>query len=492
MVKLSGILQYSMGGFLCLRGFASFKMLSAISEPNPEIQRDLIEEHKGEMARFLNQGEYRFFPEVIMSLSLTDGKSNFETLELFHYQLQSGKTWNRKLGDINFDSSQRFFKNQMNSFDPLPRIERMIISHITFDEAKHPVTRIDGNHRMSAAEDVKDDFLVPYCLLLFRNPKENEQFSRAIFHNINAKQIPLNLEENLKVILESVDVFTDTKLKEDPSFGWKYFMARIVSQKVDFVDYPFINSLIREQKYSFLVTLFESLLTNHIIQEKDSEIHSFISELPNIEKALEDAKLHSLPRNIAVIGALSYYKLSNNQKYNKFIQWIKQNSIAEAAELHISDLISVYDKVFENTPKSIFMSMWFSDKTEDTYQTVKDVQSILKRENDIDFQLIKVDEHPDGYSDDIYHRIVTGIHKSDLVIADLSYGNKNVHHEIGYAQALGKKVLLLYRIRDDVDSKTEIGSNISMYDQLRFKNQTELRPKLLKKIKDFYGITTED
>ena len=28
MVKLSGILEYSMGGFLCLRGFASYKMLS--------------------------------------------------------------------------------------------------------------------------------------------------------------------------------------------------------------------------------------------------------------------------------------------------------------------------------------------------------------------------------------------------------------------------------------------------------------------------------
>ena len=25
MVKLSGILEYSMGGFLCLRGFASYK-----------------------------------------------------------------------------------------------------------------------------------------------------------------------------------------------------------------------------------------------------------------------------------------------------------------------------------------------------------------------------------------------------------------------------------------------------------------------------------
>ena len=39
MIKLSGILEYSMGGFLCLRGFASYKMLSAISKPNAEVQR---------------------------------------------------------------------------------------------------------------------------------------------------------------------------------------------------------------------------------------------------------------------------------------------------------------------------------------------------------------------------------------------------------------------------------------------------------------------
>ena len=52
MVKLSGILEYSMGGFLCLRGFASFKELSKISKENPNVQRKLIEEHKGEMATF--------------------------------------------------------------------------------------------------------------------------------------------------------------------------------------------------------------------------------------------------------------------------------------------------------------------------------------------------------------------------------------------------------------------------------------------------------
>ena len=70
MVKLSGILEYSMGGFLCLRGFADYKTLSRVSKENPDVQRSLIEEHKGEMAEFLNRGLYRFFPEVVLSVSL--------------------------------------------------------------------------------------------------------------------------------------------------------------------------------------------------------------------------------------------------------------------------------------------------------------------------------------------------------------------------------------------------------------------------------------
>ena len=73
MIKLSGILDYSMGGFLCLRGFVDYKILSKASKENEDIQRALIEEHKGEMAEFLNNGEYRFFPEVVLSVSLATG-----------------------------------------------------------------------------------------------------------------------------------------------------------------------------------------------------------------------------------------------------------------------------------------------------------------------------------------------------------------------------------------------------------------------------------
>ena len=135
--------------------------------------------------------------------------------------------------------------------------------------------------------------------------------------------------------------------------------------------------------------------------------------------------------------------------------------------------------------------MKFGAETEDTYQAIKDIRDILKRENNFDLKIIRVDEHEDGYSDEIYHRIVDGIREASLVIADLSYGNKNVHHEIGYAQGIGKKVLLIYQSRDGVDSKSEIGSNISMHDQLRFKTRAELRPQLLLKLRQFFGISSD-
>lgn len=78
--------------------------------------------------------------------------------------------------------------------------------------------------------------------------------------------------------------------------------------------------------------------------------------------------------------------------------------------------------------------MWFNTKTADTYKEVKDVKAIILRDYNVQLEIIKVDEHKDGFSDLISKRIIEGIDSCDLFIADLSYGNKNVHHEIGYAQ----------------------------------------------------------
>lgn len=479
MIKLSGILDYSMGGFLCLRGFADYHMLANASKENTDIQRSLIDAHKGEMADFLNSGEYRFFPEVILSLSLLSG-NNYDDVERFGDAVRIYGPWKGNLGNYNIS----IFNHEAG--------DKNRIAHISFDEKVVQLNRIDGNHRLSAANEVKMKIRIPFCLILNRNEDEDNRISRAVFHNINAKQVPLKLEENLKVILQSDSVYSDSFLQKDPSFGWAYYLARKASQKISFSDYPFICALVEHDMYSYLLEVFDLLLKCGYLAAKEESLSIFESQLCDIETALREAQLHNVPQNLAVIGALSFYKLTDQDKYQQFILWIKENCISEAPDIHMQDLISIYDKVYENTPKSVFISMKFGDETEDTYQTIRDIKDTLKRENRIDLNIVKVDEHTDGYSADIYGRIVDGIRHSSLVIADLSYGNKNVHYEIGYAQAIGKKVLLIYHQRVGTDPKDEIGSNISMFDQLRFKNQADLRPKLLKKIRQFFRIPDDE
>lgn len=248
MVKLSGILEYSMGGFLCLRGYTSFKELSRVSKENPSVQRKLIEEHKGEMADFLNKGEYRFFPEVVLSASL-ETSNNFEEVNYFFNAMQRNEPWrNAKLGVFQLSV---FYHDSG---------DRNKIVHITFDEKAVVLNRIDGNHRLSAANEVLTDFKVPFCLVLCQTREQEKQYSTAIFHNINAKQIPLRLEENLKVILESDDVFSDTALRDDRTFGWEYYLSRKVL-KMDILEkYPFVDSLIRGWECTYLWETFRELL----------------------------------------------------------------------------------------------------------------------------------------------------------------------------------------------------------------------------------------
>lgn len=59
-MRLTGIIDYTMDNFLCIRGFASMLELSSISKADENIQRDLIEEHRGEMETFLPDGKFTF------------------------------------------------------------------------------------------------------------------------------------------------------------------------------------------------------------------------------------------------------------------------------------------------------------------------------------------------------------------------------------------------------------------------------------------------
>ena len=59
-MKLKGVLDFSLGNFLCLRGFASMGDLFALSEPDPSFQRNLLKLHEKEMVAFLRENLEKF------------------------------------------------------------------------------------------------------------------------------------------------------------------------------------------------------------------------------------------------------------------------------------------------------------------------------------------------------------------------------------------------------------------------------------------------
>lgn len=489
-MRLTGIIDYTMDNFLCVRGFASMLELSEISKPDEDIQRALIDDHRGEMEAFLSGGRFTFFPEVILGANMYGTELDKDKINILRETVRAeSKPLKTTINNIKYIIKRAAVKKENNDL-AYDVIQTIIME---FDKASlvgKEFLRIDGNHRLSAVNkhSTYAHKRIPFCLLLFRDVEETDKFCRALFYNINTKQIPLKMEQNLKVIIESEQAFDDDTLLNDPSFGENYFLTRQVINHIELSDYPFLKLFIEDSKFTYFVEVLKLLLDKKLIKKDEEGVCSVATALKEIDDALKTAVLIEVPNNLAVIGALSYYKLLDERKADEFLKWVKKNNLTQISDIHIGDVINIYDKIYDNSPKKVFMSMWYNKKTEDTYNQVKDVKEIVARDYNVEIDIIKVDEHKDGYSDVISKRIIEGIDSCDLLIADLSYGNKNVHHEIGYAQGKGKKVLLIYHNREGVSASDEIGSNLSMHDQLRFTTYHELREGLLKKIKDRFSL----
>ena len=92
-MKLKGILDFSLGNFLCLRGFAPMGVLQDISEAPADIQRKPKDGRLKEIGDYLRKGELVFLPEVILCACLHEGEVPSDQVAAFFTKVQSGEAF---------------------------------------------------------------------------------------------------------------------------------------------------------------------------------------------------------------------------------------------------------------------------------------------------------------------------------------------------------------------------------------------------------------
>lgn len=520
---LRGILEQSLGNQLCIRGFAPLQELARLSKADETYQRDFIKEREQDLKEYLETEEYIFFSEVVLGCKIRQKVTNGDAL-IFEQILEG----------LNNSFASRFKKNFKSNIDNI----ELKIKNIPFRNAidvrginniqlieliipdklieSRPLSRIDGNHRLSVAESSKNTTVAlkntPFCIILgqvsvseyidetgsrqIKIEDLNQKAERVIFNNINAKAIPLTIEENLKAIISTQDeIFSDSDLKD--KFGWSFYAIRQLKKQYLTGDlseiFPHLGGDFHKLLLTFSKKIIELALNKKIIQENDSDIIKIKKALQETNQAIGNLSLGQI--SVDLVVACVYIALSK-MNLSIFTDWLSKNHITQLPNIDSNALIDIYEKIRESKRKQVFISMQFSPDTECHHNAIKDAVNEVntKYQQDIKIKHIRIDELTEGYSYDINSQILELIEDSGLLIADISHYNGNVYHEIGYLMGLNRGKGLKHEnfllIKSDADKfkDNKVGFNLTSIKQIRFTDTNQLRKDLVENLLAYYLI----
>lgn len=537
---LSGILHTSLGGFTVIRGVAPLGELARCSEFNAAYQRTLIDTHKTEIERFLADQQYLFFPEVILSASLR-----------FDFNAYKGKRSVAPVADILAGTG---FTSNVNGLSvktvatKLPKALETVgganapqLAYLDLPEDQLEnglkLFRIDGNHRLSAAKDLKPGeanygLPTPFCIVLHDDEAQAQRFEKVVFHNINAKQIPLTSEENLRLILQAGDgaLFSDDDLLNKPSFGPAYYLARKLLPQLNV---EFLGGLAKhfENRHTLALALTQFLIAKDAALAQSFDAASLDAQVSRLREALKRVNaVYDEPHRThlresgchGVLVAFAYFALMNTGKQlPAFTRWIMSNRIDRLApattarglgyHYHLSrtqavdtaSLVEVFESVLSARRREVFVSMEFSVHTDAVYTAIEAAIAQVNKDHalqqaGLELKPIRIDRENKGHSYTIADEILQVIDGCGVLIADLTQSNKNVYHEVGFLMGLNQgrgephENFILIADANKVEDKT-IGFNLRAWQQVRFNDTLDLTQKLVKSLElhfELNGIAT--
>lgn len=428
-MKLKGILGNSLNGQLCLRGFAKIKDLARFSKADYTYQRNPID--RSDISDFLEKQAYLFFPEVILGYKVKSNGSE-SAIRL----IQEGKKAKSTEGTFSVKKV-------------LTDGETVYFVTIEFEEALNPqpFSRIDGNHRLLAAENSTnpkvENMIAPFCLLLGENTTEFDKATKVFFYNINTKTIPLTSEENLKVMIDDDINFSDDELIE--IFGGEHpIKTRELIDKAKPEIFGNIQHIIRKQYRTFLNNTFWHLLEDG--ESKNGLVGKVINSLQAINTLYGSEPQLKVNESLGLLTAFLYYHVKEESaKFEMFKNWILNNQIFNAKEVSAQSIINIFDEIVSSEIK-IFVAMpYFDDLVIADYNKIYS-ETINKIANDYS---INISLYPimcnKGATQDQIQDIINKIKECKICFADITDNNPNVSYEMGWARALHKDVIIVRR-----------------------------------------------
>lgn len=533
---LSGILDTSLGGFTVIRGFARLGDLARCSEFDGDYQRLLIQTHKKEIEQFLDNRRDLFFPEVILSASLEfdfnkyRGKRDITPIQ----NILNGKGFVSNVNNLKVQTVKGRLPNNLKTVGALNAPQ---MAYLTFPDGETEngkelkLFRIDGNHRLSAANKATPNntmynLITPFCIVLHDDDAKAKYFERAVFHNINAKQIPLTSEENLRLILEDSDedLFSDKELMENPSFGSEYYLARKILSEIKLRHFDSLSEHMKNSR-SAVLAMTQFLIEKGIVKSSDDpanlddEVPRLIGAIQKVNIIYGEKTRTKLKENgcHGVLVAFLYFSLyEDGRRLSAFTRWVASNRIdrldppvsakrfsyhyyfSHTQAVNAASLVDVFESILTAKHREIFISMAFRVETRETYKAIRKTVHKINEKHDLDIKLreIRIDKFIKGHSYTIDDEILEIIEGTGLMIADLTFGNRNVYHEIGYLMGLNRgrglnqeNFILIAdeEIRGD-ELETDIGFNLKSWQQLRFSSTSQLKEKLMTSIEKFYNL----
>ena len=499
--EILGNFQYCYNGIPVIRGYCSSKTLIKYSHPHPAYQRQVDSEHIQEIRGFLTGHSLKFMPEIVLSYdysgifeSITwDSNAYLSPFDYLADWASPGllKVWDSRkaveFSRVKKDEVNTTIKIRINYKTPL------LDPHQVFN-------RIDGNHRLEALEQIEEDFLVPYCVILLRssgNPiiHDREKMEMEIFHNINSKVQPLTPIEQYRGLFE---LFTVAELE---AYGNDFSLTKRYLEKFKAIQFTNIAAFFSDLEdlilycFKFILDSGKSITEDDLLYVFNVLEHTYFQDFEIIR---------SCKNRFAIIPYVYYCfvgERQQNAKLTAYNTWFIKSRLYNVKDFDPASMIDVFDSIYEIRKKQIFVAMPFKEELHFVYDAICDTVNKINADNHLELPIpIRIDKQITGFSYDIINEMLDKIENAGLLIADLTEENANVYYEAGFAQGLiraklDNTVQILYLVSNPQNPDQpfdEAKFDIKHYKMIPYKNAgngvAELKANLEKELRVFYQL----